>query len=220
MLYDTAFPGHCHVLSTPILLFASPWLIVPWCIAAYLIGSLATAIFVSRALGLPDPRHAGSHNPGATNVLRLGGKKAAALTLLGDLVKGLVPVVAARLAGLPDWAVALVALATFFGHLYPVYFRFRGGKGVATTLGILLAIAPLLGVATIATWLLVFVASRVSSLSALIATIAAPVYAWYLLPQVSLRVLVIVLALWVLWRHRSNIQRLLSGEETAFRRRP
>ena len=220
MFYDTAFPGCCHVLGDPILLFASLWMIVPWCVLAYLLGSLATAIFVSRALGLPDPRAAGSRNPGATNVLRLGGKKAAVLTLLGDLVKGLLPVVAARWAGLSDWSVALVALSTFLGHLYPIYFRFRGGKGVATTLGILLAVAPPLGLATLATWLLVFVAGRVSSLSALIATIAAPVYAWFLLPQTSLRVLVIVLALWVLWRHRSNVQRLLSGQEAAFRRLP
>ena len=219
MLYDTAFSGSCHALRDPVLLFSSSWLVLLWCLAAYRVGSLATAIFVSRALGLPDPRQAGSHNPGATNVLRLGGRKAAALTLLGDLCKGLLPVLAARLAGLPAWAVALVALATFLGHLYPLYFGFRGGKGVATTLGILLAIAPLLGLATLATWLLVFAVSRVSSLAALSATVAAPAYAWFLLPQPSLRGLVLVLALWVLWRHRSNIQRLRSGEERAFRRR-
>ncbi|WP_308389562.1 glycerol-3-phosphate 1-O-acyltransferase PlsY [Acidithiobacillus sp. AMEEHan] len=200
------------------MLFTSSWPVLFWCLTAYLVGSLATAILVSRALGLPDPRQAGSHNPGATNVLRLGGKKAAALTLLGDLLKGLLPVLAARLAALPTWAVALVALATFLGHLYPLYFGFRGGKGVATTLGILLAVSPPLGLATLATWLLVFAVSRVSSLSALIATVAAPIYAWFLLTPPSLRGLVVVLALWVLWRHRSNIQRLLHGQEGGFRR--
>jgi glycerol-3-phosphate acyltransferase PlsY len=204
--------------DVPLLEFHSHWLVLFWCLGAYLLGSLATAIFVSRALGLPDPRQAGSQNPGATNVLRLGGKKAAALTLLGDLLKGLLPVLLARLMGLPAWGVALVASATFLGHLYPVYFGFRGGKGVATTLGILLALSPYLGLATLATWLLVFAASRVSSLSALLATIAAPFYAWFLLASPSSRWLVVVLALWVLWRHRSNIQRLLRGQEGAFRR--
>jgi glycerol-3-phosphate acyltransferase PlsY len=204
--------------DVPLLEFHSHWLVLFWCLGAYLLGSLATAIFVSRALGLPDPRQAGSQNPGATNVLRLGGKKAAALTLLGDLLKGLLPVLLARLMGLPAWGVALVASATFLGHLYPVYFGFRGGKGVATTLGILFALSAYLGLATLATWLLVFAVSRVSSLSALVATIAAPFYAWFLLGSASLRGLVIGLALWVLWRHRSNMQRLLRGQEGAFRR--
>ncbi len=218
MFYDTDFPADCHARGCPTLPIHSPWLIVVWCLAAYLLGSLATAIFVSRALRLPDPRRAGSNNPGATNVLRLGGKKAAALTLLGDLLKGLLPVLAARLVGFPAWGFALVALATFLGHLYPLYFRFRGGKGVATTLGILLALSPYLGLASLAVWLLVFAASRVSSLAALVATLSTPIFAWFLLPQESLRLLVIVLALWVLWRHRSNIRRLLGGKEAALRK--
>ncbi len=195
------------------------WMVPLGIVIGYLVGSLATAIFVSRLLGLPDPRSAGSGNPGATNVLRLGGKKAASLTLLGDLGKGLFPILLARWTGFPHWGIALVALATFLGHLYPVYFGFRGGKGVATTLGILLALNPWLGLATLCTWLLVFGLFRVSSLAALVATLLAPIYGWCLLNSPPLRLLILVLALWVLWRHRSNIARLLRGEERAFGRR-
>jgi len=140
---------------------------VLWIVGAYLMGSIASAVVVARLMGLPDPRTQGSGNPGATNVLRLGGKKAAALTLLGDVLKGVIPVLAARLAGLPETGVALVALAAFLGHLYPVFFGFKGGKGVATAFGVLVAGAPLLGLAILVTWLAVAFASRISSLSAL-----------------------------------------------------
>jgi glycerol-3-phosphate acyltransferase PlsY len=187
-------------------------------IFGYLLGSIATAIVVARLLRLPDPRQAGSGNPGATNVLRLGGKRAAALTLAGDLIKGVIPVALARFLGLEDWALAAVALATFLGHLYPVYFDFRGGKGVATALGILLALQAPLGVAVLLVWVLIFLVTRLSSLAALGAALAAPILGLLLLRQRGEQVLLLILALLVLWRHRSNIARLRSGAERPFRR--
>jgi glycerol-3-phosphate acyltransferase PlsY len=187
-------------------------------VGAYLIGSVATAILVGRAMGLGDPRQSGSGNPGATNILRIGGKKAAALTLCGDLIKGVIPVVVARWLGAEGWILAAVALATFLGHLYPVYFGFRGGKGVATAMGILLAMMPLLGLSVLGVWIVVFAVMRVSSLAALLAaTSALPrVFAWS--ASSSLRALIIVLVILILWRHRSNIQRLLDGRETPFKK--
>ncbi|MBN6743035.1 glycerol-3-phosphate 1-O-acyltransferase PlsY [Acidithiobacillus ferrivorans] len=185
----------------------------------YLVGSIATAILVARALGLGDPRLSGSGNPGATNLLRIGGKKAAALTLAGDLSKGAIPIVVARLLGLHDWALAAVALATFLGHLYPVFFGFRGGKGVATALGILLALKPALGGLILGVWMLVFALTRVSSLAALLAALSAVPFAFVLSSGTSLRALIIVLVLLVLWRHRSNIRRLLDSSESPFKKR-
>ncbi|MCL5980586.1 MAG: glycerol-3-phosphate 1-O-acyltransferase PlsY [Gammaproteobacteria bacterium] len=187
-------------------------------IFGYLLGSISAAIVVARLLRLPDPRQAGSGNPGATNVLRLGGKRAAALTLAGDLVKGVVPVALARFLGLEGWALAAVALATFLGHLYPIYFGFRGGKGVATALGILLALQPLLGGAVLLVWVLIFLLTRLSSLAALGAALAAPILGLVLLQQRGEQALLLVLALLVLWRHRGNIARLRSGAERPFRR--
>ena len=181
--------------------------------AGYLLGSIATAVAVARLLGLADPRTAGSGNPGATNVLRLGGKRAAALTLAGDILKGLVPVAAARVFGLPVEAVALVALAAFVGHLYPVFFGFRGGKGVATALGALTGLEPLLGGAVLATWLLVAAVFRYSSLSALVAAVLAPVYAFWLVGDRRVIAVVAVMTVLLVWRHRANIERLVAGEE-------
>jgi len=186
---------------------------VLWIVGAYLMGSIASAVVVARLMGLPDPRTQGSGNPGATNVLRLGGKKAAALTLLGDVLKGVIPVLAARLAGLPETGVALVALAAFLGHLYPVFFGFKGGKGVATAFGVLVAGAPLLGLAILVTWLAVAFASRISSLSALTAAALAPLYAHWLGLATVWTVVAGVIAVLVFWRHRSNIRNLLSGRE-------
>lgn len=191
-------------------------------LAAYLLGSLAFAVLVSRAMGLPDPRGFGSGNPGATNVLRSGSKKAAVATLLLDAFKGWLPVwlaAAAVQAGqLAAWAPALVALAVFLGHLYPVFFGFKGGKGVATAAGVLLAINPWLGLATIATWLIVAVFSRYSSLAAIAAAVFAPLYAWFgsgLLWRADPVMLAAIAAIGalVLWRHRANFGRLLRGEE-------
>ncbi len=185
----------------------------------YAVGSITTAILVARALGLGDPRQSGSGNPGATNILRIGGKKAALLTLLGDLIKGVVPIVIARLLGLEDWALAAVALATFLGHLYPVFFGFRGGKGVATALGILLALLPVLGLSVLGLWILVFAVTRVSSMAALLAAIGAVPIVFAVSSETSMRVLIMVLVPLILWRHRSNIRRLLDGSESPFKKR-
>jgi len=184
---------------------------------AYLLGSMASAILVARALKLPDPRQHGSGNPGATNILRLGGKKAAALTLVGDLLKGLLPVLLARALGVGGWPLALVALAAFLGHLFPLYFGFRGGKGVATALGVLLAYAPPLGLCVLFLWLLVFAWKRVSSLAALVAALAAAPLAWAFALAPPAKALVCILAVLVLGRHRDNILRLFRGEESGFR---
>lgn len=179
----------------------------------YLAGSVATAILVCRALGLPDPREEGSRNPGATNVLRFGGKKAAAITLAGDLLKGLAPVLLARLAGLDDTGLALTALAAFLGHLYPVFFGFAGGKGVATAFGALLGLAWPVALAALATWLLMAWIVRISSLSALTAAALTPLFAWgFGLSGAALAVVLLMVGLLV-WRHRSNIGHLLAGAE-------
>ncbi|MDT8405927.1 MAG: glycerol-3-phosphate 1-O-acyltransferase PlsY [Methylococcales bacterium] len=183
-------------------------------VAAYLIGSLSSAIIVCKIMGLPDPREQGSGNPGATNVLRLGGKKAAGITLLGDLVKGLVPVFLVHLYGVPDSTLALAGLAAFFGHLYPVFFGFRGGKGMATSVGILMGFNWVLGFAVMGTWTLIYKVGRISSLAAVLASILAPLYAWWWLANLPLTLATLVMTVVVLWRHRSNIKRLLDGTET------
>ena len=181
--------------------------------AGYLLGSIATAVLVSRMLGVADPRSGSSGNPGATNVLRLAGRKAAALTLAGDILKGVVPVLVARAADLPPGAVALVGLAAFLGHLYPAFFGFRGGKGVATALGVLLAMEPYLGAAVLATWIVVAGVSRYSSLAALVASVLAPGYAWALSGDRGVVGAVALMAVLLVWRHRANIRRLVAGEE-------
>lgn len=191
--------------------------------AAYLMGSLSFAVIVSRLMGLADPRSYGSGNPGATNVLRSGSKAAAVLTLLLDGIKGWLPVVlVARFGpslGLGDGALAWVGLAAFVGHLWPVFFRFEGGKGVATAAGVLLGFEPWLGLATLATWIIVAVFFRYSSLAAVVAAVFAPAYylfgggvVWPLSGQVAWAVL--GMAALLLWRHRLNIRRLLAGEES------
>jgi glycerol-3-phosphate acyltransferase PlsY len=186
------------------------WLFVP---VAYLIGSISSAIIICRLMGLPDPREQGSGNPGATNVMRIGGKKAAAITLLGDLLKGLIPVYSAGLLGLPVELLSIIGLAAFMGHLYPVFFKFEGGKGVATSIGVLLGFSWLLGFAFIATWLLIYKIGKISSLSALFASVLSPVYAWFIIGDVYMVGASIVMMLFLLWRHKSNIQRLINGEE-------
>jgi len=190
---------------------------------AYLIGSLSFAVVVSRFMGLADPRTYGSNNPGATNVLRSGNKVAALLTLLLDAVKGWLPVYAVvhfgEAYGLGQGSVALVALAAFVGHVWPVFFRFKGGKGVATAAGVLVGIEPFLGLATLATWLIVAYFSRYSSLAALASALFAPAYyflghrvAWYVDNRVLLAVAVMSAVL--IWRHQANIGKLIRGEES------
>lgn len=183
-------------------------------IAAYLMGSLSAAILVSKIMGLPDPRTDGSKNPGATNVLRLGSKKGAALTLLGDMLKGLIPILIAHALNMNYQVIALTAFAAFLGHLYPVFFGFKGGKGVATALGVFIGIHWLLGLAVIATWLIVAFITRYSSLSALVACGLAPVYVYYITGSQELVIMNVILSAILYWRHRGNIRNLLNGTET------
>ena len=192
-------------------------------VAAYLIGSLSFAVLVSRLMGLSDPRTYGSKNPGATNVLRSGNKKAALVTLLLDALKGWLPVVAVKLwgpsHGLGDGTVALVGLAAFLGHLYPVFFRFQGGKGVATAAGVIFAFNPWLGLASLLTWVIVAFFFRYSSLAAIVTAVFAPAYfllgadvAWDA-PGVQVLSLA-VMGVLLVWRHAENINRLIAGKES------
>ncbi len=181
---------------------------------SYLIGSLSTAIIYCKIVGLPDPRSQGSGNPGATNVLRFGGKKVAIIVLLGDLLKGLIPVLLAKWLGLPTATIALVGAAAFLGHLYPVFFRFQGGKGVATALGVLLGISGWIGLLVLVTWLIVAFISRLSSLSALVAAGFAPLFVYLFAPELEYILLALLLALLLVWRHRSNIQNIRNGTES------
>jgi glycerol-3-phosphate acyltransferase PlsY len=183
-------------------------------IAAYLVGSVSAAIIVCKLMSLPDPRTIGSGNPGATNVLRVGGKKAAAITLFADMLKGLLPVLVAPLLQVSELVLALVGFAAFLGHLFPVFFGFKGGKGVATMLGVLFGFHWAVGLATAGTWLLVAKVFKISSLSALIATALAPVYIYLIIgTSEPLIISTSVMTLILFWRHRSNISRLLKGEE-------
>ncbi len=190
------------------------WMFVP---VAYLIGSISSAIIICRMLGLPDPREQGSGNPGATNVMRIGGKKAAAITLLGDMLKGLLPVYVANLLSLPLELLAATGLAAFFGHLYPVFFHFKGGKGVATSIGVLLGFSWALGLAVAGTWLLIYKLGKISSLSALVASTLSSLYAAFIIGDAAIVAAAIVMTVFLLWRHKSNIQRLLAGQEGKFR---
>jgi glycerol-3-phosphate acyltransferase PlsY len=179
----------------------------------YLIGSISTAVIVGRWLQLPDPRAQGSGNPGATNMLRIGGKKAGILTLAGDLLKGVVPVLLAKSMAATAIVVAATGLATFLGHLYPVFFKFRGGKGVATTLGVALGLHWPVGLAAISTWLVTAFLFRISSLAALVATLLIPIYFWYLQPEPAYLIVSAVITVILYWRHRSNIRNLINGTE-------
>ena len=187
---------------------------------AYLLGSVSFAVVVSKAMGLPDPYTHGSKNPGATNVLRTGNKVAAALTLFGDAAKGWVAVTIARaVLGDPigsdnNLMLGLVAIAVFLGHLYPIFYRFKGGKGVATAAGILFAISWVLGLATLGTWLIVAFFMRYSSLAALSAAAFAPLYFTFLFGLQPMGLAILVMSLLLIYRHRSNIRNLLNGTET------
>lgn len=186
------------------------YLLVP---IAYLLGSISSAIIVCRLMGLPDPRTQGSNNPGATNVLRIGGKRAAALTLFGDMLKGLVPVLVANLYGVGEGVVAATAMAAFLGHLYPVFFSFKGGKGVATALGVQFGLAWQIGGSIALIWLFVARILNTSSLAALVCMALAPLVVWFFRPAPELIVAQILISIILFWRHRSNIRNLLSGSE-------
>jgi glycerol-3-phosphate acyltransferase PlsY len=186
--------------------------------AAYLIGSLSFAVIVSRLMGLNDPRTYGSGNPGATNVLRSGNKAAAVLTLLLDALKGFVPVLLVKEFGAPyglyEGTLALVAVAAFLGHLWPLFFNFKGGKGVATAAGVLLGLNPWLGLATLATWIIIAAFTRYSSLAALVAALFAPFYQVLIWGGGPIAVAVFVMGALLIWRHAANIQKLLNGTES------
>jgi glycerol-3-phosphate acyltransferase PlsY len=182
-------------------------------IAAYLLGSISSAIIVCRLMGLPDPRTQGSNNPGATNVLRIGGKKAAAVTLLGDSLKGFLPVALCHLLDRTEAVFALVGTAAFLGHLYPVFFGFNGGKGVATALGVQFGLGWGIGGLVGATWLFMAKVANISSLAALISMTLAPVYIWLLWPAPELIAMQLGITALLIWRHRSNIRNLLGGTE-------
>ncbi len=187
-------------------------------VAAYLVGSLSFAVIISRAMGLQDPRSYGSKNPGATNVLRSGNRAAAVLTLVFDALKGYVPVLLVLLAGprfgLGETAAAFVGLAAFVGHLWPVFFRFQGGKGVATAAGVLLAFNPMLGAATLLTWLIVAAFFRYSSLASLVAAAFAPFYQALIWGVDTGFIALVAMSLLLVWRHEGNIRKLLAGTES------
>jgi len=197
-------------METPYILAAA--------LVAYLIGSLSFAVIVSRAMGLSDPRSYGSGNPGATNVLRSGNKLAAVLTLLFDALKGWLPVFLVQHLGLVhgalESAMAIVGLAAFLGHLWPVFFRFRGGKGVATAAGVLLALNPLLGLGTLVTWVLIAVFFRYSSLAAIVAAVFAPLYQMLIWGSGPMALAMAVMCALLIWRHGPNIRKLMAGTES------
>lgn len=181
---------------------------------AYLVGSVASAVLVCRVMGLPDPRREGSGNPGATNVLRLGGKTAAGLTLAGDVLKGLLPVLVARFLSDSPAAAAGAMLAAFLGHLYPVYFGFRGGKGVATAFGAVTGLAWPVALAMGAVWLSVAAATRYASLASMSAAVFAPLAAVVVIPHPAAMLCLALIAAFIIWRHRENIARLKAGTES------
>jgi len=187
-------------------------------VGGYLIGSLSFAVIISRAMGLSDPRSYGSGNPGATNVLRSGNKAAAILTLVFDALKGYVPVLAVLIwgprFGLGEGTAALVGLAAFLGHLWPVFFRFQGGKGVATAAGVIFGLNPLLGVATLATWLIIAWFSRYSSLAAIVSAAFAPMYQLLIWEAGPTALALIIMGLLLVWRHSANIRKLMAGTES------
>ena len=186
-------------------------------ISAYLLGSIAFGILVSRLFGLPDPRTVGSGNPGATNVLRSGKKLAAALTLLGDAFKGWFPVWIAMQSEDLMWVSSAVAIAVFLGHLYPVFYKFKGGKGVATALGVVFAISPTLGLLLMLVWVVVFALTKYSSLAAIVAALALPIYVWsWLEAYRDYELTFVFISAMLIWRHRGNIQKLLNGTEAGF----
>ena len=189
-------------------------------LGAYLLGSISFAVVVSKCMALPDPYTYGSKNPGATNVLRTGNKKAALFTLLGDALKGWVAVLIARMvlgaepSGSLEWVLCAVIIAVFLGHLFPLFHSFRGGKGVATACGILFGINIFLGLATLSTWLIVAFFTRYSSLAAIAAALFAPLYYIFLFGFHPVVLALVIMCVLLIWRHRSNIQNLMNGSET------
>ncbi len=187
-------------------------LILFFIIVAYLFGSLSTAIIVCHLLHLPDPRKQGSGNPGATNVLRFGGKKIAILVLIGDLLKGLIPVLIAKWCGISHLGLAWIGLAAIVGHIFPVFFGFKGGKGVATGAGVMFGLNWLFGLFVFMTWLIIALITRYSSLAAIIASVSLPIYGFWFVSHVTLFPLILI-TVFLLWRHHDNLKRLMIGQE-------
>lgn len=183
-------------------------------LSAYLLGSISSAILLSRIMGFHDPRSEGSKNPGATNVLRIAGKKAAFFTLVGDCLKGFVPVLLAQALGLDVIVVALTAFAAFLGHCFPVFFEFKGGKGVATAIAAIVAFDWLSGLIVIAIWLLFARVFKISSLAAIISFSALPIIVYWRIESLEVTAVFLLLSLILIWRHRGNIQRLIAGTES------
>ena len=184
-----------------------------YALAGYLVGSVSTAIITCKLMGLEDPRSVGSNNPGATNVLRHGGKKAAIITLIGDMLKGLVPVIAVTIIEPAAGAIALTGLGAFLGHVFPVYYGFKGGKGVATFYGVLLGFSWMAGIAALLVWLLTAFVSKLSSLSALVSALSAPFILWYSSHSPELTVMLGLMTALLFWRHRSNVRNIIDGKE-------
>ena len=182
-------------------------------ILAYFIGSVSAAVITCKIMGKVDPRTVGSKNPGATNVLRHAGKKAAFFTLLGDLLKGLIPVAIGHLLNLDWYFLGLAGLAAFLGHLYPIYSGFKGGKGVATALGVYIGLQPIIGLVVVMTWLIAALIFNISSLSALIATLIAPFYFYWITNSLPLLILLIIMTAFIYWRHRTNIIEIINRTE-------
>jgi len=191
--------------------------IVLFMVGAYVLGSVSSAILICRAFSYPDPRTQGSNNPGATNVLRVANKAAAAAVLVFDILKGAIPTYLAYLANLPEFAIGLVALSACLGHMYPVFFQFKGGKAVATALGAMLPMGWYLALGLLSTWILVFKLSKYSSLAAIVTVTLAPIYTYFLKPEFTLAVS--MLSVLVILRHRGNVMRLIAGTEAEIKRR-
>lgn len=184
-----------------------------YALAGYLVGSVSAAIITCKLMGLEDPRSVGSNNPGATNVLRHGGKKAAIITLIGDMLKGLVPVIVVKMIEPAAGAIALTGLGAFLGHVFPVYYGFKGGKGVATFYGVLLGFSWMAGIAALLIWLLTAFVSKISSLSALVSALSAPLVLWYSSHSPELTVILGLMTALLFWRHRSNVSNIIDGKE-------
>ncbi len=180
---------------------------------AYLLGSISTAILTCKAMGLPDPRCEGSENPGATNVLKIGGRKAAVITLTGDFLKGFIPVFIGVMWGMDEISLALIAMAAFVGHLYPVFFSFKGGKGVATAFGVILALSWPVAIAVLLTWLSVVYLFKLSSLGALVTALVSPLYVYFIDGSSVYTIMIGILCAMLILRHKSNIEKILNGTE-------
>lgn len=184
-----------------------------YALAGYLVGSVSTAIITCKLMGLEDPRGVGSNNPGATNVLRHGGKKAAIITLIGDMLKGLIPVIAVAMIEPAAGAIALTGLGAFLGHVFPVYYGFKGGKGVATYYGVLLGFSWMAGIAALLVWLVTAFISKISSLSALVSALCAPFILWQSSHSPELTMMLGPMTVLLFWRHRNNVRNIIDGKE-------